>query len=449
VTRPVSLTLDAPHFDPLQVAEALCPGGPGFLESPAPNPRTARFSLVPLRVRESYLLEASGLARLERGTRSPLSGDPLELLQEIWWQRRVAGELLFPGGFFGYLAYDLAGLIETLPRRARRDLPVPRLALAWVDVAAVYDHRDRRLTLASLDPEVALEPLAAQILALPAEPQPAPAPRASLQPELSPQQFCAMVERAKAYIAAGDIYQANLSCRFSGRYAGPSADLYRRLRAINPSPFAGLLRLGGVEIICGSPERLVSLHGDLAETRPIAGTRRRGRDPEEDRALQRELLAHPKERAEHIMLLDLERNDLGKVCATGSVEVDELMALEHYSHVSHIVSNVRGRLRPEVGPFDLLRAVFPGGTITGVPKKRCMEIIDELEPTGRGIYTGSAGYLSATGSMDFNILIRSFQRIGDQLSFQVGAGIVADSEPRREWQECLNKGEALQRALAT
>ena len=258
-----------------------------------------------------------------------------------------------------------------------------------------------------------------------------------------------MVERARAYIAAGDIYQANLSCRFDGAYAGSAADLYARLRRVNPSPFACLLRSPGLEIISSSPERLVSLHDGGAETRPIAGTRRRGFTSPEDARLGEELLAHPKERAEHIMLLDLERNDLGKVCRTGSVKVDELMALERYSHVTHIVSNIRGELRAGLGPFDLLRATFPGGTITGVPKKRCMEIIEELEPVGRGTYTGSAGYLSVTGDMDLNILIRTFQKFGDEITYQVGAGIVADSVAEREWEECLAKGEALRLALET
>jgi para-aminobenzoate synthetase component 1 len=256
-----------------------------------------------------------------------------------------------------------------------------------------------------------------------------------------------MVERVREYIAAGDIYQANLSCRFDGRFEGETCDLYARLRRINPSPFACLLRSPGLEIISSSPERLVSLHHGIAETRPIAGTRPRGYTPPEDAQLGEELLGHPKERAEHVMLLDLERNDLGKVCRPGSVEVDELMVLERYSHVTHIVSNVRGELREGVGPFALLRATFPGGTITGVPKKHCMEIIDQLEPVGRGTYTGSAGYISVTGDMDLNILIRTFQRFGNEITYQVGAGIVADSVARKEWDECLAKGMALQRTL--
>jgi para-aminobenzoate synthetase component 1 len=255
------------------------------------------------------------------------------------------------------------------------------------------------------------------------------------------------VRQAQAYIAAGDVYQVNLSCRFDAGLKGPSTELYRRLRQINPAPFACLLKFPHVEIISSSPERLVSLNRGLAQTRPIAGTRPRGFSPARDQELGNELLCHPKERAEHIMLIDLERNDLGKVCEAGSVEVDELMVLERYSHVTHIVSNIRGQLRSDCGPFDLLRATFPGGTITGVPKKRCMEIIDELEPVGRGAYTGSAGYISACGTMDLNILIRSFQRVGNQISYQAGAGIVADSDPEREWKECLQKGKALHSVL--
>lgn len=442
-----TLTLRTDRFDPLAALQAM-PGAPGLLESQNPNPKTARCSLLALRKTESFRLDDQGLARIANGREELLTGPPLETLACVWQARRAGGGALFPGGFFGYFAYDLKNRFEHLPSRALRDLPIAQLWLDWVDLAAVYDHQEQTLTVGSLAPEDDLQSLAKNLVAAgrastPEGQEPA---GISLKADLDSEQFCAMVSRAREYIAAGDIYQANLSCRFSGRFQGRGEDLYRRLRRINPSPFACLLRTPQVEIISASPERLVSLRGNLAETRPIAGTCRRGDDPAEDAELMRALLAHPKERAEHIMLVDLERNDLGKVCTTGSVEVDELMALEHYSHVTHIVSNVRGRLRPDCGPFDLLRATFPGGTITGVPKKRCMEIIDELEPTARGIYTGSAGYLSVTGNMDLNILIRSFQKCGDHLSFQVGAGIVADSQPEREWHECLAKGAALLQA---
>ncbi len=436
-------------FDPLRLHLHLCPDGPGFLESAGTAPRTGRYSIVPLRRREAYRLDAAGLVRLEDGRESPLPGDPFAVLEEILRSRRreVSGTP-FPGGFFGYLAYDLAGWIETLPQKARRDLPLPHLRFDWVDLTAVYDHLTGTLALASLagDDLPALEKEIRHALATPIQ-LPWEPPREMPSPVLAAKDYRAMVARAREYIAAGDIYQANLSCRFQGAFAGSAAALYERLRRINPSPFAALLRTPEVEIVSSSPERLVSLRGGVAETRPIAGTRPRGSDAGEDLRLARELLAHPKERAEHIMLLDLERNDLGKVCRTGTVEVDELMVLERYSHVTHIVSNVRGELQEGTGPFALLRAVFPGGTITGVPKKRCMEIIDELEPVGRGIYTGSAGYIGVNGEMDFNILIRTFQTCGDTLCYQVGAGIVADSEPGREWEECLAKGRALRQAL--
>jgi anthranilate/para-aminobenzoate synthase component I len=250
------------------------------------------------------------------------------------------------------------------------------------------------------------------------------------------------VRRAQAYIAAGDIYQANLSHRFAvtvpSRYRSGAERLryelalYRQLRAVNPAPFSGLLRFDDFSLVSSSPERLVRLKGRRAETRPIAGTRPRGFDASDDQRLVEELLASPKERAEHVMLVDLERNDLGRVCEFGSVQVDEFMTVEQYSHVSHIVSNVSGIMRTDATPFDLIRATFPGGTITGVPKIRCMEIIDELEPVCRGLYTGSFGYIGWNGDLDLNIIIRTLVLTGPKGYLQVGAGIVADSEPPKE-----------------
>lgn len=441
------------YFDPLQVFLEVNPAGPGFLESLGESDRVARYSIVPLRSQEFYQLDNHKLNRVSDGICEEVPGDPLQSLGEILSVRRHPGHEAspFPGGFFGFFSYDLAGKIEQLPQQALRDLPVPKLWLTWVDTTAVYDHSTGQVILDSLDPEVDLLHLEQQVLAALKEPlskNPGFGPLHS-KPVLTREEFMERVEKARDYIAAGDIYQANLSCRFDIENAGHLSphNLYQRLRQVNPSPFACLLQTPEVNIISSSPERLVSLRSGIAETRPIAGTRPRGFTLPEDSRLGEELLAHPKERAEHIMLLDLERNDLGKVCKTGTVEVDELMVLERYSHVTHIVSNVRGELKSDMGPFDLIRATFPGGTITGVPKKRCMEIIDELEPVGRGIYTGSAGYISATGDMDLNILIRTFQLIGEKLTYQVGAGVVADSDPAREWEECLDKGRALQLAL--
>jgi para-aminobenzoate synthetase component 1 len=258
-----------------------------------------------------------------------------------------------------------------------------------------------------------------------------------------------MVKRAKAHIKAGDIFQANLTLRFTAESQTPldSWALYQRLHRINPSPFASYWRSPWGDVVSCSPERLVQLQGNLAQTRPIAGTRPRGKTPPEDKQLQAELKAHPKELAEHIMLVDLERNDLGRVCHWGSVEVDELLAIERYSHVSHLVSNVRGRLRDDQTGADVIKALFPGGTITGCPKVRCLEIIEELEPVRRSLFYGSCGYWDHRGYLDLNILIRTLLITDQRAIGQVGAGIVADSDPTQEWLESLQKAKALLSAL--
>jgi anthranilate synthase component 1 len=264
-----------------------------------------------------------------------------------------------------------------------------------------------------------------------------------------PQDFKDAVDRIHEYILAGDVFQVNLSRGWQGQFDTPVnvAALYQSLRKCNPAPFAGMVRWGRHVLMSSSPERLVSIKHDVVQSRPIAGTHPRGKDRLSDLELSREMLAHPKERAEHIMLIDLERNDLGRVCQVGTVEVDELMVVETYEHVHHIVSNVRGRLREEVTPVDVIRAVFPGGTITGCPKVRCMEIIAELEQQGRSFYTGSFGYLGLDGSMDLNILIRSMLLHDRTISFRTGAGIVADSRPDNEVAETEDKARGLLRAL--
>jgi anthranilate synthase component 1 len=267
--------------------------------------------------------------------------------------------------------------------------------------------------------------------------------------EDDPRHYLQAVERALEYIGAGDIYQANLSrgWRTTLRDGVQPHQVYRRLRETNPGPFSGVAQLDGIAVISSSPERLVSVRDGVVTTRPIAGTRPRGADAAADLALARELHAHPKERAEHVMLIDLERNDLGRVCEAGSVSVDEFMTIESYSHVHHIVSNVRGRLRADVTPGNVLAAVFPGGTITGCPKIRCMEIIAELEGAARVAYTGSLGYLNRDGTMDLNILIRTLQVAGRDLTLRAGAGIVADSIPERELEETRAKARGVLRAV--
>jgi anthranilate/para-aminobenzoate synthase component I len=256
-----------------------------------------------------------------------------------------------------------------------------------------------------------------------------------------------MVERTKEYIVAGDIFQANLSQRLCFPFDGNPIELYHRLSKINPSPFAFYFDFGDFQLVSCSPERLIRLTEDYVETRPIAGTHPRGRDKAEDDLMRSRMIRHPKERAEHIMIVDMARNDIGRVCVYGSVRPDELMVIEQYSHVFHIVSNIVGTLMPGRDCFDLLAATFPGASITGVPKVRCMEIIDELEPVRRGPYTGSLGWISYAGDVDLNIIIRTFLTKSGHAYIQVGGGVVADSVPEREYQETLHKAQALIEAI--
>ncbi|MDX1569241.1 MAG: chorismate-binding protein, partial [Xanthomonadales bacterium] len=265
--------------------------------------------------------------------------------------------------------------------------------------------------------------------------------------EEPPERFARGVERIRRYIRDGDVFQVNLSRSWNVRCESDADAVYAALCRANPAPFAGSARIGSAAVLSSSPERLVEVRGDRVETRPIAGTRPRSVDRSDDGSMTAELIGHPKERAEHIMLIDLERNDLGRVCEPGSVEVNELMVVESYAHVHHIVSNVRGTLRPGIRPSQIVRAVFPGGTITGCPKVRCMEIIAELEGEGRGAYTGSMGYLNRDGSLDLNILIRTVVHEPDRLSFRAGAGIVADSQYERELIETRSKAKGLLLAL--
>lgn len=380
----------------------------------------------------------------------------------------------FWGGAVGYLSYDLVRDFETLPSIAKDDLPIPHLQFGLYDIVAAIDQQHDRLQIIFCPPMERFlgeprETLYREGLGRLAEwearlsGQPAPLveipflDQMVFHPDQTRNDYLDRVRRCQEYIAAGDIYQANLSHRFT--LQPPSAyndatdrqfyeqELYRRLQAVNPSPFSGLLRFDDATLISSSPERLVRLHNRQADTRPIAGTRPRGRDARDDQRLIGELLANEKERAEHLMLVDLERNDLGRICQFGSVQVDEFMAIEQYSHVSHIVSNVSGTLRQDTTPFDLIRALFPGGTITGVPKIRCMEIIEELEPVRRGPYTGSFGYIGWNGDLDLNIVIRTLVWCEGKGYLQVGAGIVADSDPAKEYEETIQKAQAFFSAL--
>ena len=389
---------------------------------------------------------------------------------ESWWQalRLPDGteretRLPFLGGWLLYLGYELAAEIEPCLHLPPSDEPVIALAIR-TPAAWVRDRVARQSWLVSeVDGTPLLERFESHVRELgtmahaPADSR-AASRKASRSPPRSaaydlvedePAGFVRAVERALEHIGAGDVYQVNLSRRWRCRAYAPvdAGAVYRRLRLRNPSPFSAFLRMGEFSLMCSSPERLVSVRGGIASTRPIAGTRARSPDSGADAAQAAALLANDKERAEHVMLIDLERNDLGRVCRGGSVQVDEYMTLESYPHVHHIVSNVRGRLRAEVSPVDVLRALFPGGTITGCPKVRCMQIIAEIEGAGRGAYTGSLGYLNRDGSCDLNILIRTLSACGDRLELRTGAGIVADSEPWAELAETRAKARGLLDAL--
>ncbi len=370
-----------------------------------------------------------------------------------WWraesvERPVECDLPFTGGWFLYLGYELAGRIEPTLRLPPWQGELPTAFATRIPAAAILERPSGTLTLVAetggyLD-RMQADIAAARAIDFAAEPL-----RVEGIDEDPEAAFLAAAARVLDYIRDGDVFQVNLSRQWRCRLAEPASDarLYARLRSHNPGPFNGLARWRDTAIYSSSPERLVSVRGQSVETRPIAGTRPRGGAVERDRALSAELLAHPKERAEHVMLIDLERNDLGRIAIPGTVRVNELMGLESYATVHHIVSNVQALRRPGISPVDVIRAVFPGGTITGCPKVRCMQVIAELERVGRGPYTGSMGYLDRTGDLDLNILIRSIVRSGDALSFRAGAGIVFDSEPAAELAETRAKAQGMLKAL--
>ncbi len=360
-------------------------------------------------------------------------------------------ELPFLGGWFVYLGYELAGAIEQRLNLPPAEDGLPLALAARCPGAIVVDHARSTAWLAA-ESKPLIEELQTALADV-AEDQSPSRSNATLPPlrvEADPgEDFKRGVERIGEWIVSGDVFQVNLSRGWRAEAPDPlcPVNVYQALARSNPAPFAGLARLPGGTVVSSSPERLVGASGDQVHTRPIAGTRPRGAGLAADRGLKGELIANAKERAEHIMLIDLERNDLGRVCTPGSVEVDELMVVESYAHVHHIVSNVRGRLRPGIAPVDVMGAVFPGGTITGCPKVRCMEIIAELEGRGRSVYTGSMGYVGLNGVMDMNILIRTMLVQDNQLSFRTGAGIVADSRPDAELAETEAKARGLLKAL--
>lgn len=415
-------------------------------------------------------------------------GDPLSLIREWMSPYRspaVPGAPKVCGGAVGFLGYDVVRHLEKLPETARDDLGIPDYVMLRFEELWVADQQEGRLyccvhvpnagPMGAEEAELQYGMAAGRAAAMKAEwdrlhrsaANGKPAEKRArmsdivsrpdqaidlegmigLQRAFGKEAFMHAVERIRDYITAGDVFQVNLSVRQNRPLASSPAHIYEWLRVLNPSPYMGYLRLPGLELVSASPELLVQLEGSTVRTRPIAGTRRRGASGEEDRRMRDELLANEKERAEHIMLVDLERNDLGRISRYGTVKVTELMGIEYYSHVMHIVSEVTGELAEGKDGYDVIAAAFPGGTITGAPKVRTMEIIEELEPVRRGPYTGSIGWIDYNGNMEFNIVIRTLLAIDGQAYVQAGAGIVIDSVPEREYKESLSKAKALWQAV--
>lgn len=469
-----------------------------LLESVKGPEKIARYSFIGYDPCLTFKVK-NGLIEIENDANSPsftknyiFSSKPLNVLKDFinsYRQRYIESLPPFQGGIVGVLSYDFVQYLERLPQNSIDDLQLPDAHFFVIDRLIAVDHLSKKgwiivcpgvkeiikeeRNYESIDwskkydeAEYEIEKIFQRFAAakktvttyhLQVKGDNPESSRIKNQQskhkieiiyEMKKKAYMDIVKRAKEYIAAGDIFQSNLSQRVSAYIRDKSPwSLYKILSAINPSPFAAFIDFGDYQIVSSSPERLLRVQNNRIETRPIAGTRPRGKDTKEDELMRIELLLNEKERAEHIMLIDLERNDLGRISNYGSIGVDELMITEDYSHVIHIVSNIRGVLADGKDCFDAIKASFPGGTITGVPKVRCMEIIDELEPVRRGPYTGSIGYISFSGNMDLNIIIRTFV-IKDKMAYvQVGAGIVADSDPEREYYETLKKAEALIRTL--
>jgi anthranilate synthase component 1 len=435
-----------------------------LLESVEGGEQVGRYSFLGVNPKGVITVKDGVMTRTYHGeteTRPLAAGeDPLHVVEREFTRVtpvRLEGLPRFVGGAVGNLAYDIVRYFERLPTTARRELDVPDLAFMLIDTLVIFDHAKHQLiVLANAhnegDADAAYDDAVRRIdeivaalrqpLVLPQE-NPAPVDE-ELQSTMTRQQFEEGVLKAKEYIAAGDAFQIVLSQRLSRKTTASPLTIYRALRATNPSPYMFLLRFSEEFTLVGaSPEMMVRLEDGIATTRPIAGSRPRGRDEADDQRLETELLADPKEVAEHIMLVDLGRNDLGRVCEYGTVKVTDMKYIERYSHIMHIVSNVQGKLRAGMNAFDLLRATLPAGTLSGAPKVRAMEIIEELEGTRRGVYGGAVGYFSFDGSMDTCITIRAALIQRDMIYIQAGAGLVADSVPSTEFEESLHKARAM------
>ena len=409
-----------------------------FLDSSNDDRKLGRYSVMGS---DPFLVFKSKASRITLewadGKNETFIGNPFLELKKLLERYRTEGDgaLPFKSGAVGYFAYDMKDLVEKLPDAARDDLGLPDCIMGFYDKVTVFDHAESRSSRAPL--KVPYYVYDSGLVH----------PPVNIKSNFTFDEYIAAVKKAKDYIRRGDIYQVNISQRFEADFSGDPFGLYCRLRDVSPAPFSAYLDFGDVKVLSSSPERFLLKRGDHIETRPIKGTRPRDEDAFRDSVLEKELIGSAKDRAEHIMIVDLERNDLGRVCEYGSVGPSELFSLEKYSTVFHLVSTVSGKLKAGVDAVDCLMATFPGGSITGAPKIRSMEIIEELEPVKRSIYTGAVGYISFDGNMDTSIVIRTFIVKGGKVYFQVGGGIVADSDPVAEYQETLDKARGMFAAL--
>jgi para-aminobenzoate synthetase component 1 len=452
--------------DPAWCFESFAPRPFSFwLDSGMDPQKLGRYSFIgsdPFLVMKS---KGDEVTLTRQGAEEKRRGNPFDILGELLAEYSLKGSqalVPFTGGAVGYFSYDLGRFIEKIPSAAADDLNLPECYLGFYDAVVAFDHQENRTFLISTGfpeleegkrrhrAEVRLNELKNLVMFSPPPPdikETSTGKGLVLKTNFSHDGYLEAVAKAREYICAGDIFQVNLSQRLEMDISVTPYHLYRRLRKINPAPFAGYFNYDDVSIVGASPERFLKVRGDWVETRPIKGTKPRGKTLEEDNALAESLLKSVKDRAENIMIVDLERNDIGRVCRYGTVKVTELAILEIYPTVFHLTSTVVGQLREGKNLIDLLKAAFPGGSITGAPKVRAMEIIEELEPTRRGVYTGSLGYIGFNGDMDLNIVIRTIVVKDKKAYFQVGGAIVYDSAPESEYIETLDKGKALIQAL--
>ncbi|SHJ97829.1 aminodeoxychorismate synthase component I [Paramaledivibacter caminithermalis] len=428
-----------------------------FLDSGMDHEKLGKYSFIGFDPFIVFKSKNQDINIIENGEVKNVKGNPLLKLKELLlkYDMEYKSEFPFVGGAVGYLSYDLCHQVEKLPRTAVDDVNIPDCFLGFYDGIIIIDHRRNKVFVASIGiKDEARKVISSMIKTIKAGEDKKininidhKENKKVFKSNFTKKDYVKAIEKVKSYIEAGDIYQANLTQRFECQLDISPYELYGKLRTINPAPFASFIDFGEGYIVSSSPERFIKINDRIIETRPIKGTRPRGNSPQEDRKNREDLMSSEKDKAELLMIVDLERNDLGRISETGTVKVTELFHLEEYPTVYHLVSTVIGKMKDECDVIDVIKATFPGGSITGAPKVRAMEIIDELEPTQRNIYTGSIGYIGFNGEVDLNIVIRTIVCKGDKAYFQVGGGIVWDSDPEMEYEETLHKAKALMKAL--